>query len=64
MMCVKKRLVKNAGKVNTNYARVSGLPDGICIFKPKIPIWVNFEGGLAMEDILWPFGLFYCHLVI
>jgi hypothetical protein len=35
------------------------------IFEPKILIWVNF-GGLAMSDVginLWPFGLFYCHLV-
>jgi hypothetical protein len=45
------------------------------IFKPKIPIWVNFE-GLAMENVgilyghlvyilyhclifLWPFGIFF-----
>jgi hypothetical protein len=33
------------------------LPDGIHIFKPKILIWVNFE-GLAMEDA----GIFYGHL--
>jgi hypothetical protein len=48
------------------------------VFKPKIPIWVNFE-GLAMENlgifydhlvyvtaignILWPFGIFCGHLV-
>jgi hypothetical protein len=24
--------------------KVPGLPDGICIFKPKSPIWVNFGG--------------------
>jgi hypothetical protein len=43
----------------------SGLPDGICIFKTKTPIWVNF--GVSCNerylDILLPFGLFYCHLV-
>jgi hypothetical protein len=22
----------------------TGLPDGLCIFKPKIPIWGNFGG--------------------
>jgi hypothetical protein len=35
------------------------------IFKPKIPSWVILE-GLAMEDvgnIIWPFGLFYDHMV-
>jgi hypothetical protein len=34
------------------------LPDGI-FSKPKIQIWVNFE-GLVVEDvgILGPFGLF------
>jgi hypothetical protein len=48
------------------------------IFKPKIPIWVNLE-DLEMENvdvyyghwefitaiwyILWPFGIFYGHLV-
>jgi hypothetical protein len=31
------------------------LPDGICIFKPKIQ-WSGCH-------ILWPFGLFYGHLV-
>jgi hypothetical protein len=48
------------------------------IFKPKIPIWVNFGGSsngrsyfMAVWSILrpfgigilWPFGLFYGHLV-
>jgi hypothetical protein len=46
------------------------LPDGI-FSKPKIPIWVNFE-GIAMEDvcnfmsvlsILMPNGTFYAHSV-
>jgi hypothetical protein len=44
------------------------LPDGLCIFKPKIPIWGNFGGpwnwkGLAnlghitvIWYIFWPFG--------
>jgi hypothetical protein len=27
------------------------LPDGTYIFKPKIPIWVKFWGGLAMPDV-------------
>jgi hypothetical protein len=37
------------------------LPDRVArwfVFKPKIQIWVNFE-GLAMEDV----GIFYGHLV-
>jgi hypothetical protein len=41
------------------------LPDGICIVKLKIPIWVNF--GVSCNGrcwcIFWPFGQFYCHLV-
>jgi hypothetical protein len=35
------------------------------IFKPKIPIWVNFGGSCNRRCwyILWPFGLLYCNLV-
>jgi hypothetical protein len=35
------------------------------VFKPKIPIWVNFGGSCngSCWYILWPFGLFYGHLV-
>jgi hypothetical protein len=35
------------------------------IFKPKIPIWVNFGGSCNGRCwyILWPFGLSYGHLV-
>jgi hypothetical protein len=35
------------------------------IFKPKIPIWVNFGGPWNRKDlyILWPFGIYYGHLV-
>jgi hypothetical protein len=41
------------------------LPDGIHIFKPKIPIWVNFDGPCNGRYcyILRPFGVFYGHLV-
>jgi hypothetical protein len=35
-------------------------PDGVCIFKPKIPIWVNFG---KCWYILWSFGIFYSHMV-
>jgi hypothetical protein len=33
------------------------------VFKPKIPIWVNFGGSCYGKSwyILWPFGLFYGH---
>jgi hypothetical protein len=36
------------------------------IFKPKIPIWVNFLGACNGRGwyILWPFGLFYGHFGI
>jgi hypothetical protein len=36
------------------------------VFKPKIPIWVNFAGRYIDWKngyILWPFGIFYGHLV-
>jgi hypothetical protein len=33
------------------------------IFKPKIPIWVNFGGPwIGIFYILWQFGIFYGHL--
>jgi hypothetical protein len=34
------------------------------VFKPKIPIWVNFGGRWYGRCwcIIWPFGLFYGHL--
>jgi hypothetical protein len=33
------------------------------VFKPKIPIWVNFAGSCYGKSryILWPFGLLYSH---
>jgi hypothetical protein len=36
------------------------------IFKPKIPIWVNFGGSWSEKGwyILLPFGIFYSHLVL
>jgi hypothetical protein len=49
------------------------LPDGTCIFVPKIPIWVNFGGSwsilrpfgifIVIWNILCPFGILYVHLV-
>jgi hypothetical protein len=35
------------------------------VFEPKIRIWVNFGGSFDGRRwyILWPFGLFYGHLV-
>jgi hypothetical protein len=37
----------------------TGLPDGMCVFKPKIPIWVNFGGSSNGRCcyILCTFGL-------
>jgi hypothetical protein len=34
-------------------------------FQTKIPIWVNFGGtwNLKGRYILWPFGIYYSHLV-
>jgi hypothetical protein len=50
----------------------AGLPDGIHIFKPKIPIWAIFEGlemgkiGIfyGIWKILLTFGIFYGHVAI
>jgi hypothetical protein len=34
------------------------------IFKPKIPIWVKLAGSCKRcWYVLWPFGIFYGHLV-
>jgi hypothetical protein len=35
------------------------------VFKPKIPIWVNFGGPRNEKGgyNLWPFGIYYFHLV-
>jgi hypothetical protein len=34
------------------------------VFKPKIPIWVNYGGPYSgkCRSILWSFGIFYSHL--
>jgi hypothetical protein len=34
------------------------------VFKPKIPIWVNYGGPQSGKCfyILWPFGIFYGEL--
>jgi hypothetical protein len=49
-----------------SFAVCAGLPDAIGIFKPKIPIWVNFGASCNGKVcfIPWPFGTFYGHLVI
>jgi hypothetical protein len=39
--------------------RTAGMPDGTYIFKPKIPIWLNFE-GLAVEGV----GSFCGHFLL
>jgi hypothetical protein len=49
----------------SNSSSGAGLPDGLHIFKPKIPIWV-ISGGPCNGRCLyikWNFGLFYGHLV-
>jgi hypothetical protein len=64
--------MKRALCLNSQYSR-PGLPDGMYMFKPKIPIRVIFEGR-KIENIdilyvhleyitdiwyiLWPFGIF------
>jgi hypothetical protein len=40
----KRRLSKRRGHWKT-FLWATGLPDGTYIFKPKIPLWVNFGGS-------------------
>jgi hypothetical protein len=52
---------RQTGLWSWNLKRISWQDCQIVIFKPKIPIWVNF-GGPRLENILWPFRIFYGHL--
>jgi hypothetical protein len=49
------------------FAIVSALPDGLGIFKPKIPIWVKFggpwNGKCYIWYNLWPFCIAYGPLI-
>jgi hypothetical protein len=51
--------------VHMHIQSISTTVEGWYIFKPKIPIWVNFGGPKIGKcwNILWPFGMFYGHLV-
>jgi hypothetical protein len=57
------KVIATVGGKN-NYS-VPGLPDGIPILKPKIPIWANFGGSCNGRCwyILWPFGIFLSNSV-
>jgi hypothetical protein len=50
---------KSCHRFRYTYVHIPGLPDGIYIFKPKIPIWVRFGG--SCNGRFWynlcPFGL-------
>jgi hypothetical protein len=56
---VSEKTFRNPNRPTTRVARCY-------IFKPKIPIWVNFRGPWdeKVSYVLWPFGIFYGHLVI
>jgi hypothetical protein len=66
---VERDAVQEGKKPNLRNSREkklrTGLPDGICIFKPKIQIWVNSGGSCNGRQwcILGTFGQFYSHLV-
>jgi hypothetical protein len=54
-----------ASGLKTNLStNIPGLTDGI-FFKPKIPFGVNFLRPWNGKGwyILWPFGIYYSHLV-
>jgi hypothetical protein len=58
------KTMKNANERQTITNKVefaAGLPDGICIFRPKIAIWVNFvEKMLVYFMDIWSI---YGHLI-
>jgi hypothetical protein len=60
-----KKMAKRRGF--TEGSDMAGLPDGIRIFKPKLPIWVLLWKMLvyfvSIWSILLPFGILYGHLV-
>jgi hypothetical protein len=58
-----KRLLKNHS--TNKYDLEAGLPDGLCICLPKIPICVYFGGPWNRKcwHILRSFGIFYGHWV-
>jgi hypothetical protein len=58
-LLINRRLGSVSRKKKTFFARVGYRVARWYIFKPKIPVWINFEGR-AMEDL----GIFYGHLVI
>jgi hypothetical protein len=56
---------KNRGSaVVTLFESSAGLPDGL-FSNQKIQIWVNLgrPWNLKSWNILWPFGMYYGHLV-
>jgi hypothetical protein len=57
-------LVRSENIENSQRALRSELPDGF-IFKPNIPIWVNYVGSCNKRcwSILWLIGLSYGHFV-
>jgi hypothetical protein len=59
--------VNNAGATFTGFVNICTATrvDRWHIFKPKIPIWVNFGGSSNGRcwNILWSSGLFYGYLV-
>jgi hypothetical protein len=70
-ICYKRRLISLDAAVNRLFdwtkhnTRVSVRVARCHVFKPKILIWVNFGGTWngRFWSILWPFGLFWGHLV-
>jgi hypothetical protein len=64
-------------KFRVSYICHAGLPDGLCILRPKIPVWIFFgrlwkfgmeNGGtytyfMAIWNGKWYIGIFCGHLV-
>jgi hypothetical protein len=58
-----------ASRVNNDHGKEAKVLFGYAgvarFYKPKIIIWINFRGACNGRcwNILWPFGIFYVHLV-
>jgi hypothetical protein len=61
---IRSYLAVSSGSISGLVKSQSGLPDGL-VSNQKAKIWVNFGGPFNGNCwyILWPFGIFYGHLV-
>jgi hypothetical protein len=65
LVTLSRNRIHNCWWRNALLPRQAGLPDGTYILVPKIPIWVYFGRPYSgkLWNILYQFGIFFCHLV-